>query len=73
MSYRLWVLVAGLISYTGCLVWVQDPAAKMIASMFCAFVIGIGIVLVEEKFDKLEERVKKLEKELKEGKKIINE
>lgn len=72
MSYRLWVLVAGLLSYTGCLVWFQDPTVKMLSSLFCAFVIGIGIVLVSDKFEHLEKEVAELQEQVAQAEKVLN-
>jgi hypothetical protein len=64
MSYKLWVLVAGLISHTWCVVGFQDTAARMISSMLCAFIMGIGIVLVGDKFEHLENEVAKLREQI---------
>lgn len=73
MSYKLWVLVTGLMGYSACLAFLQASVVRTILCYICAFIVGIGIVLVRDEFEHLEERVKKLEKELKEGEKIINE
>lgn len=64
MNFRLWFLIAGVMGYAGCLVQFQDLAAKAIASVFCAFIIGIGIVLVADKFDDLESEVKELREQI---------
>ena len=54
MAYRLWVLIAGVIAYIGSFVCLQSyPTLRGILCMFCAFIMGVGIVLVGNKFDDL--------------------
>ena len=48
MSYKLWVLVAGLMGYSGCLAFLQASVVRTILCYICAFIIGIGIVLIRD-------------------------
>lgn len=65
MVYRLSVLIAGVIGYIVSFVYLQSHMTLgAILCMFCAFVIGIGIVLVGEKFDDLKGEVEELRKQI---------
>lgn len=64
MTYRLFVLIAGVMGYIGCLVWFQDSILRTVLFIFCAFVIGVGGVLVSDKFEHLESEVDKLREQI---------
>ena len=72
MSYKLWVLVAGLMGYSGCLTFLQASVVRTILCYICAFVIGIGIVLVRDEFEHLKDEVAELRNQIDESKKSIN-
>ena len=64
MSYKLWVLVAGLMGYSGCLAFLQASVVRTILCYICAFVIGIGIVLIRDEFEHLENEVAELREQI---------
>lgn len=64
MTYKLWVLVAGLMGYSGCLAFLPDSVVRTILCYICAFVIGIGIVLIRDEFEHLENEVAELWKQI---------
>ena len=65
MSYRLWVLISGVIAYIGSFVCLQShPTLRGILCMFCAFIMGVGIVLVGNKFADLKKEVEELRKQI---------
>ena len=72
MSYKLWVLVAGLMGYSGCLAFLQASVVRTILCYICAFIIGIGIVLIRDEFEHLENEVAELRDQVDESKKSIN-
>jgi hypothetical protein len=72
MSYKLWVLVTGLMGYSGCLAFLQASVVRTILCYICAFVIGIGIVLVRDEFEHLKDEVAELHNQIDESKKSIN-
>lgn len=64
MFYKLWVLVAGLMGYSACLAFLQASVVRTILCYICAFVVGIGIVLVRDKFEHLEKEVTELREQV---------
>lgn len=64
MSYKLWVLVTGLMGYSACLAFLQASIVRTILCYVCAFVVGIGIVLVRDEFEHLENEVAELREQI---------
>jgi uncharacterized membrane protein len=64
MSYKLCVLVTGLMGYSACLAFLQASVVRTILCYICAFVVGIGIVLVRDEFEHLENEVAKLREQI---------
>lgn len=65
MAYRLYVIVAGVIGYVASFVCFQSyPGLRAFLCMFCACVMGFGIVLVANKFEDLKDEVKGLRKQI---------
>lgn len=64
MPFRLWVLVAGLTCHTWCIVSFQDTTARLILSVLCAFIVGVGLVIVADKFEHLEKEVAELREQV---------
>jgi len=70
MAYRLYVIVAGVIGYVASFVCFQSyPTLRAILCMFCACVMGFGVVLVANKFEDLESEVEELRKQIAKSKK----
>lgn len=65
MAYRLYVIVAGVIGYVASFVCFQSyPTLRTFLCLFCACVMGFGVVLVANEFNDLESEVDELRKQI---------